>query len=171
MKRAHHSRPGTGGKPSATVTATATAASTTSGKKKARSPASSSSRAKHDKEAAHGEHGHRSRWMVCPRCCVWGDATTNKRLEQWTHKVRQFFVGELPASLSLRTKIRIVLEARLLGHLWMIFQIVITLVSCTYFAITSAYKRDAVGLFIEENAFGVSVLADLLLRFYASDHR
>jgi hypothetical protein len=53
----------------------------------------------------------------------------------------------------------------------MIFQVVMTLVSCAYFAITSAYKYEAVGLFIEENVFGASVLADLLLRFYASDHR
>ena len=62
-------------------------------------------------------------------------------------------------------------QTRRLGHLWMIFQVVMTLVSCAYFAITSAYKYEAVGLFIEENVFGASVLADLLLRFYASDHR
>ena len=53
----------------------------------------------------------------------------------------------------------------------MIFQVVMTLISCAYFAITSAHKHDAVGLFIAENVFGASVLADLLLRFYASDHR
>ena len=59
----------------------------------------------------------------------------------------------------------------MLGHLWMIYQIVMTLVSCAYFDITSAYKRNAAGLFIEEMFFGGSVLTDLLLRFYASDHR
>lgn len=112
-------------------------------------------------------------------------------------------VGDLPASLSLRTKVRIILEvqtqvdelgldpdsidsfvvdstpclepffspsqARPLGHLWMIYQIVLTLLSCGYMAISSTYFED--GIFIEEMVFGASVLLDLLLRFYASDRR
>lgn len=53
----------------------------------------------------------------------------------------------------------------------MIYQIVLTLLSCGYVAISSAYHKDAAGLFIEEMVFGASVLVDLLLRFYASDHR
>lgn len=80
-------------------------------------------------------------------------------------------VGDLPASLSLRTKVRIILEARPLGHLWMIYQVVLTLLSCCYVAILSTYRKDAAGLFIEEMVFGASVLVDLLLRFYASDRR
>lgn len=50
------------------------------------------------------QHQHRSLWMVCCQCL------RGKRAEEWGSKIRQFLVGELPASLSLPTKIRIVLE-------------------------------------------------------------
>lgn len=53
----------------------------------------------------------------------------------------------------------------------MIYQIVLTLLSSVYLAISVAYRKEAAGLFIEEMVFGASVLVDLLLRFYASDHR
>lgn len=42
------------------------------------------------------------RWLGPPR----------KRIKEWGSQLRKFFVGELPASLSLRTKIRVVLEVR-----------------------------------------------------------
>ncbi len=135
-------------------------------------------------------------------------------LRQGGQQLREALIGELPASLSLRTKVRIILEvrtntqqgdrsnsvqppvlaflnppsplvstfpppsaavmhmqARPLGHVWMIYQIALTLLSCAFFAISTAYEHDARGLFIEEMVFGASVLVDLLLRFYASDHR
>ena len=47
----------------------------------------------------------------------------------------------------------------------------LTLLSSAYLAISVAYRKEATGIFIEEMVFGASVLADLLLRFYASDHR
>jgi hypothetical protein len=50
------------------------------------------------------QHQHRSLWMTCSRCLY------GTRAEEWGSKLRQFLVGELPASLSLPTKIRIVLE-------------------------------------------------------------
>jgi hypothetical protein len=55
--------------------------------------------------------------------------------------------------------------------MWMVYQIVLTLLSCAYVAIAAAYQKDAAEIFIEEMLFGASVLVDLLLRFYASDHR
>lgn len=53
----------------------------------------------------------------------------------------------------------------------MIYQIVLTLLSCGYMAISSTYSEDTAGIFIEEMVFGASVLLDLLLRSYASDRR
>lgn len=50
------------------------------------------------------QHQHRSLWMTCSRCLC------GTRAEEWESKLRQFLVGELPASLSLPTKFRIVLE-------------------------------------------------------------
>lgn len=50
------------------------------------------------------QHQHRSLWMACGQCLC------GTRAEEWGSKLRQFLVGELPGSLSLPTKIRIVLE-------------------------------------------------------------
>lgn len=55
------------------------------------------------------QHQHRSLWMVCGQCLC------GTRAEEWGSKLRQFLVGELPASLSLPTKIRIVLEVSVCG--------------------------------------------------------
>lgn len=59
------------------------------------------------------QHQHRSLWMACARCLCGG-----KRAEEWGSKLRLFLVGELPASLSLPTKIRIVLEVRARRCVW-----------------------------------------------------
>jgi hypothetical protein len=55
------------------------------------------------------QHQHRSLWMACSQCLC------GKRAEEWGSKLRQFLMGELPASLSLPTKIRIVLEVSMVS--------------------------------------------------------
>jgi hypothetical protein len=75
--------------------------------------AASSSHSHHHQQ--HQQHRHNRRlnnthtrpWLTCR----WF-GPTRKRMKEWGSQLRQFLVGELPASLSLRTKIRIVLEVR-----------------------------------------------------------